>query len=76
MDQKGGLCIISFAGNFFSAVFENSCIAVVGSSGGVFGMFGLFIADIVMNFESIRRYGVISMLAWKPGSRVHLLSMI
>jgi len=43
-------------GNFFSAAFEDTCLALVGASGGVFGMVGLFIADMVVNFASIRRY--------------------
>ena len=43
------------AGNFFSAAFEDTCLALVGASGGVFGMVGLFIADMVVNFASIRR---------------------
>lgn len=41
-------------GAFFSALFEDGCKIVVGVSGGVFGMFGLFIADMMLNFESIQ----------------------
>lgn len=44
------------AGNLFSAAFESTCIAVVGASGGVFGVMGLFIADMIMNFKTITRY--------------------
>lgn len=43
------------AGNFFSAAFENTCLALVGASGGVFGMVGLFIADMIVNFGTIKR---------------------
>ena len=43
------------AGNFFSAAFEDTCIALVGASGGVFGMVGLFIADMIVNFSYIKR---------------------
>lgn len=44
------------AGNFFSAAFENRCTAVAGASGGIFGLLGLFIADMVLNFETLTRY--------------------
>ena len=44
-------------GNFFSAAFENPCMAIVGASGGVFGMIGLYLGDMVMNFRSISRCG-------------------
>ncbi len=43
------------AGNFFSAAFEDTCLALVGASGGVFGMVGLFIADMIVNFSTIKR---------------------
>ncbi|CAD7700977.1 unnamed protein product [Ostreobium quekettii] len=42
-------------GAFFSAAFEDPCVAVVGASGGVFGFIGLFVADMVLNFSTIRR---------------------
>lgn len=42
-------------GNFFSAAFESGCNTVQGASGGVFGMIGLFIADLVLNFETVKR---------------------
>ena len=48
------LCFVSaLGGAFWSALFEDGCRIVVGASGGVFGVFGLFIADMVVNFESI-----------------------
>ena len=43
------------AGSFFSAAFEGACATVQGASGGVFGMMGLFIADLVLNFETVKR---------------------
>ena len=43
-------------GNFFSAAFEDRCAAVAGASGGIFGLLGLFIADMVLNFETLTRY--------------------
>ncbi len=43
------------AGNFFSAAFEDRCAAVAGASGGIFGLLGLFIADMVLNFETLTR---------------------
>lgn len=42
-------------GNFFSAAFEDRCAAVAGASGGIFGLLGLFIADMVLNFETLTR---------------------
>ncbi|KAK9803187.1 hypothetical protein WJX72_011823 [[Myrmecia] bisecta] len=45
----------ALGGNLFSAVFENNCVAVAGASGGVFGMLGLFIGDMILNFESLKR---------------------
>jgi len=43
------------AGNFCSAAFEESCVIVVGSSGSVFGFIGFYIADILLNFETLPR---------------------
>jgi membrane associated rhomboid family serine protease len=40
-------------GNFVSASIENVCTTLVGASGAIFGFMGLFIADLVVNFESI-----------------------
>ena len=52
----GGLWLIALLGaGFFSAAFEDPCEAVVGSSGGIFGLLGLYIADLVVNFERIKR---------------------
>jgi len=51
-------------GNFFSAAFENGCATVQGASGGVFGMIGLFIADLVLNFETVQRYASWPSLSW------------
>ncbi len=45
-------------GALFSASFEAPCVAVVGASGGVFGLIGLFLADLLLNFETIKRYYV------------------
>lgn len=48
-------CVSAAAGNFFSAAFEDRCAAVAGASGGIFGLLGLFIADMVLNFETLTR---------------------
>lgn len=39
--------------NLISASFEKVCTLLVGASGAVFGFMGLFVADLVVNFESI-----------------------
>lgn len=39
--------------NLVSAAFEKTCTLLVGASGAVFGFMGLFVADLVINFESI-----------------------
>ena len=41
--------------NIISAAFEPNCRLVVGASGAVFGFFGMFVADLVVNFESTSR---------------------
>lgn len=35
--------------------FEDACYVYVGASGAVFGFLGLYLADIVLNFESMYR---------------------
>lgn len=51
-----GLWLLALLGaGFFAAALENGCEAVVGSSGGIFGLVGLYIADLVINFERIKR---------------------
>lgn len=42
-------------GNFISAVFEDKCKVYVGFSGVCFGLFGLFVADIVLNYETVKK---------------------
>lgn len=49
------LLLSSTGGNLMSAAFEDGCILVVGASGAVFGFMGLFVADAILNFESITR---------------------
>ena len=41
------------AGNFSSTIFEDPCQLVVGASGCTFGLVGLYIADVALNFESM-----------------------
>lgn len=47
--------LTSLAGNFLSATFEDQCLLVVGASGAVFGFMGFYVADYVINFESVKR---------------------
>jgi len=42
-------------GQILSASLEDLCKVVVGGSGGVFGLVGLFVADMVVNFQTIKR---------------------
>ncbi|WIA30558.1 hypothetical protein OEZ86_000641 [Tetradesmus obliquus] len=44
-----------FGGTFLSMVFEDPCFVYVGASGAVFGFLGLYLADILLNFESMYR---------------------
>jgi hypothetical protein len=39
--------------NLISSTFESYCTLLVGASGAVFGFMGLFVADLIVNFESI-----------------------
>ena len=34
---------------------QNACLVFVGASGGVFGIFGLYVADLVVNFDTIKQ---------------------
>jgi membrane associated rhomboid family serine protease len=45
--------LVGIAGNFSSTVFEDRCEVVVGASGCIFGLLGLYLSDIVLNFESL-----------------------
>lgn len=45
--------VAGLAGSLASAAWEAPCSLVVGASGSVFGLVALFLADIVVNFESI-----------------------
>ena len=44
---------VGIGANLVSAAFEPNCTLLVGASGAVFGFMGLFVADLVVNFESI-----------------------
>lgn len=46
--------VAGVAGNMISAFFDAPCTIVVGASGTVFGLLGMFLADAALNFESIR----------------------
>ena len=40
-------------GTFLSMAFEDPCTLYVGASGAVFGFLGLYITDILLNFETM-----------------------
>ncbi len=42
-----------FGGTFMSMAFEDPCFVYVGASGAVFGFIGLYLTDIILNFESM-----------------------
>jgi membrane associated rhomboid family serine protease len=45
----------SIGGNAWSAVLENPCTAVAGSSGGICGLGGAFLLEMVFRWNTIRR---------------------
>lgn len=47
--------ISCLGGQLTSAIGEDKCKMVVGASGGVFGLVGLFVADMAINFRTIKR---------------------
>lgn len=49
------IVLAGVGGNFVSAMFEDQCNVYVGFSGVCFGLFGLFVADIVLNYETVRK---------------------
>ena len=54
--RVGFVIILSgVGGNFVSAAFEDDCNVYVGFSGVCFGLFGLFVADIVLNYETVNK---------------------
>jgi membrane associated rhomboid family serine protease len=44
-----------FGGTFMSMAFEDPCFVYVGASGAVFGFIGLYLTDIILNWESMFR---------------------
>lgn len=56
------VAVAGFGGNFFSAIFESPCTVVVGASGSIYAMMGLYVASCIVNFESIR-YPFVKLLA-------------
>ena len=47
--------ISCLGGELVSSMWETSCQVIVGASGGVFCIMGLFVADMFINFKTIRR---------------------
>ena len=47
------MSVAGVGGNLASGLFEDFCTTLVGASGAVFGFMGFFIADLIVNFESI-----------------------
>lgn len=48
------IMLSGLGGAFTGALFEARCDILVGASGAIFGLIGCFIADLIMNFESIK----------------------
>ncbi len=42
-------------GNLLSAVTERPCTALVGASGGIYGLIGMFVAEMVLSWKSLKR---------------------
>ena len=47
-----------WAGALFAGVTQSPCKPTVGASGGVFGLMGLFVADMIMNYHTLTRFGL------------------
>lgn len=49
------IAIVSgISGNLLTGVFEDVCTVVVGASGMIFGLAGLWVADLIINFHFIK----------------------
>ena len=49
------ILLSGLGGNFLSAALEKSCSVYVGFSGVCFGLFGLFVADMMLNYETVKK---------------------
>lgn len=47
--------VSSIGGNLWSGAIEDPCSVLVGASGGVFGIFGMFAADTIIRWEQLKR---------------------
>ncbi|KAH7623225.1 putative Rhomboid-like protease 4 [Nannochloris sp. 'desiccata'] len=50
-----GWFLSALGGNLMSSVVEGSCIAVVGASGGIYGLIGMFIMEMFINWKALKR---------------------
>lgn len=46
-------CPAALGGSFLSLVAEDPCSLYVGASGGIFGFLGLYLADVVLNYQTM-----------------------
>ena len=52
---KANYILSTYFSNQRSSVIESPCTAVVGASGGIYGLIGMFIMEMVLNWKRLKR---------------------